>query len=315
MNDYDATLKLLLRDLRGRAVEYLTGHKVTQWHNAELPNVGSLEADLVCSDEDGATGHIELQSSNDSAMRFRMYHYGGRICENYGAYPWQILLYVGEARMSMSERIVGPKLDYSFTALDVRELDGSPLLESDVLGDNIFAVLLRLRDQRSAVRQVLKRIGESESGRLESLAQLTVLAGLRRLGGIVEEESRKMPVTESLLDHDLLGPILRKGIAVGRQEGRDEGLKQGLDRGLKQGLDQGIKQGLDQGLKQGLDKGVKQGRQAEAVAMLRRILIGRFGHVPSTVQERLESRTVRQLEDLVDRALRVETLGDLFPQT
>jgi len=36
-----------------------------------------------------------------------------------------------------------------------------------------------------------------------------------------------MPITESLLDHDLLGPVLKRGIEQGRQEGIQSGTHPG----------------------------------------------------------------------------------------
>ncbi len=278
MRDYDAILKTLLTDLRGSAVEYLTGYRVTEWQRTELPKLGNLAADLVCAASDGSRGHLELQSRNDGRMALRMYDYGGRIFDQHGIYPWQLVLYVGEAPMSMPNRIAGPKLDYSFDVLDLRDLDGEPLLESSALSDNILAVLMRLRDQRHAVRMIVERIADADSARSESLEQLSVLAGLRKLGEVVNEESKRMPITESLMDHDLFGPVLRQGVAQGLVEGRVEG------------------------------------ERKEALSMARRVVVGRFGRIPSAVDAILVTKTVAQLEDLVDRALRCGTLEDLFQQ-
>jgi hypothetical protein len=55
------------------------------------------------------------------------------------------------------------------------------------------------------------------------LAQLFILAGLRRLGKTVELEARKMPIQTSILEHDVLGPVFQKGVQKGLQKGRQEG--------------------------------------------------------------------------------------------
>jgi hypothetical protein len=73
MHDYDSALKLLLRDLGGHAMEYLTGRQVREWLNTDLPQSAALKADLVCAAWDGSIGHVELQSRNDAAMDVRMY--------------------------------------------------------------------------------------------------------------------------------------------------------------------------------------------------------------------------------------------------
>ena len=35
-----------------------------------------------------------------------------------------------------------------------------------------------------------------------------------------------MPILDDIMDHDLFGPKIRKGIEIGRQEGRQEGERQ-----------------------------------------------------------------------------------------
>jgi len=62
--------------------------------------------------------------------------------------------------------------------------------------------------------------------------------------------------------------------------------------------------GIEKGLEQGLDRGLHQG----ALRQLLRVLQHRFNLVSESVQTRLTSCTVEQLEELVDVALTVEQL-------
>ena len=73
-------------------------------------------------------------------------------------------------------------MSFQVQLLDIRDLDGAPL-------------------------------------RAQALSQLMILAGLRSLGSFVEEESRRMPILTDVMDHDFIGPLLRKGMAAGRVEG------------------------------------------------------------------------------------------------
>ncbi len=80
-----------------------------------------------------------------------------------------------------------------------------------------------------------------------------------------------MPITENILNHQLIGPAYRKG----RQEGRETG------------------------------------RQEGALTILRRQIAKRFGPIPDWLEERLAHSSVGDLELLSDRVLDARTLDDL----
>jgi Domain of unknown function (DUF4351) len=75
-----------------------------------------------------------------------------------------------------------------------------------------------------AFRRILERIAaESPGARDQALAELLILARLRRLsGGEVMRETEKMPILEDIMEHDVIGPLLWKGRAEGRVEGQVE---------------------------------------------------------------------------------------------
>ena len=88
------------------------------------------------------------------------------------------------------------------------------------VGDNVIAILARLRDHRGAVRKIVERIaGLAAPERETALAQLMILAGLRRLSRTVEQEARKMPIRVNLMENEVLGPMIQKGLDQARQEG------------------------------------------------------------------------------------------------
>jgi hypothetical protein len=119
----------------------------------------------------------------------------------------------------MPNEIAGPGGTFHFGMVDIRDLDGEQLLASENIGDNVIAILTRLGSEPNAVRRILTRIekGPSEE-REEAVAELTILAGLRRLGGKVNREAGKMPIQEDIRDHDYYGPPLRQENARGRME-------------------------------------------------------------------------------------------------
>ncbi|SPE35544.1 hypothetical protein SBA6_470050 [Candidatus Sulfopaludibacter sp. SbA6] len=126
----------------------------------------------------------------------------------------------------MAAEYRSPKMRQYFRVADVRELDGASLLRSPWIGDNIIALLTRLPDSRRTVHEVLERIAELEEGaRQTALDRLAIVAGLRKLGQVIKEESERMPILDDILDHDLLGPEFRKGELKGRVEGEQNLLR------------------------------------------------------------------------------------------
>jgi hypothetical protein len=173
----------------------------------------------------------------------------------------------------MEAELNGPALRYSYHLVDIRELDGEKLLESPSVGDNIVAILARLRDPRAAVRRVVERIARlPHAEREEALARLAILAGLRRLEEVLDEEVDRMPITEDIMTHGLIGPRIRKAMA------------------------------------EGIQKGIQKGE----LTLLRRQIEKRFGPIPPWAQERLSKLSPSQLEDLGERLLDAASFEQLF---
>ena len=182
-------MKLLLQGSASLTMRELTGTTVAKWLDVELPKVQNLRLDLLGETVDGRLVHLELQSSNDPAMPFRMVEYCLGVHRLLGQFPRQILLYVGEAPMHMENQLHGPGLAFEYRLIDIRTLNGDLLLESGDVGDNIIAILTRLRDDKEAVHKIVERIaGLATAERETALAQLMILAGLRHLSNAVEQE-------------------------------------------------------------------------------------------------------------------------------
>lgn len=82
----------------------------------------------------------------------------------------------------------------------------------------------------------------------------------------------------------------------------------GEKRGLEKGMALGLEKGREQGLEQGLEKGLREG---EAM-LLQRLLVRKFGQLPKTLQERLETATPSQLETWSLNILDALSLDDVF---
>src|ERR1700690_3648391 len=137
MQDYDVALKLLLQGSASATMRELTGTAVAKWLDVELPKVQNLRLDLLGETVDGGLIHVELQSGNDAAMPLRMAEYCLGIFRLFGRFPRQVVLYVGEPKLRMENKLHGPDVSFQYRVVDIRALDGDRLLESVEVGDNV----------------------------------------------------------------------------------------------------------------------------------------------------------------------------------
>ena len=261
----------------------LTGSNSIEWVNIELHRRGSLRVDLLGRTPDGRLIHIELQSRNEKFFYVRMGEYGFAIARQYGQYPEQFVLYVGQEPLRMKNEIQLPQFHFRFGIIDIRDLNTQALLESSNPSDNVIAILTRDGGKKEVIRQVLAKIARAKGNqRKEALAELMAIAGLRKLGNVIGREVKQMPILEDFMDHDFLGPKLRKAHA----EGLEQGLEQGLERGLEKGQ----------------------------LGLLLKLVERRFGRVPATVRKRLEALKPVQLERAGLRLLDARRVEDLLPR-
>ena len=277
MQAYDVALKLLLQGSAPLTMRELTGTAVTKWLDVELPKVQNLRLDLLGETVDGGLVHVELQSSNDAAMPLRMAEYCIGVYRLFGRFPRQVVLYVGEPQLGMASKLSGPDVLFQYRVIDIRTLNGDRLLESEEVGDNVIAILARLRDDKEAVHRIVERIaGLAMAERETALAQLMILAGLRHLSGTVELETRKMPIDVDIREHEVLGPMFKEERLEGRKEGR------------------------------------REGRQEGELTILRRQIEKRFGALPGWASEKLAALPAPDLEDLSEQVLDAKSLEELL---
>jgi hypothetical protein len=285
MQNYDATLKLLFECPTAIALREVCGAAVARWLNVELAKVQNLRVDMLGETGAGELIQVELQSRNDREMPLRMAEYWVSIYRLHGRFPRQIVIYVGQAELSMPRELRGAGMRFEFELIDIRTLDVEPLLESPEVSDNIIAILGRLRDHKEAVHRIVERIGKLEpAARRDSLERLLILAGLRSLAALVLEEARTMAMHINILENEVLGPPFKKG----------------------------LEQGIEQGIEQGREEGRQEGRQEGEVAVLRRQLEKRFGEMPRWARDKLASMPTSSLEELSERVLDGGSLEELL---
>lgn len=126
------------------------------------------------------------------------------------------MLYVGNAAVSMASELRGERFYCRYEIIDIRDLDEDWLLNSPFDADNILAILTKHKDRRDTIRRILARIATLEGGARElAFRKLIILAGLRQLKETILTEVKDMPITEDIMDHDIIGPAIREGIQRG----------------------------------------------------------------------------------------------------
>ena len=280
MRQYDTVLKSLLTGSPNSLFHLVTGAKRGRWLNVELPKVVQARVDLLF--ELAATRELillELQSSNDPDLPVRMAEYALLIRQVYKRFPKMYVLYVGSERLRMPSELDTPDLTCRYTIVDIRHWNAEILLRSNHPGDAILSILGRDGNRMETVRRILERIAKmKQSSREIAFSKLMILAGIRQLGGVVEQEAKQMPILLDIMDHDVIGPAIRKGRKEGKAEGRLEG------------------------------------KIEEASAIAQRQLAARFGPLSPATKKRLAKLNLPELEDLTIRLLTAKSITELFPR-
>ena len=284
MQQFDVVLKVLLRS----SLERITGNRIVRWLPTELPKVQNLRVDLLGETAGGELVQIEVQSTNDERIPFRMLEYLALIIRAHQRIPKQILLYVGREPLRMQSHFTWADGSIRYKIVDMYAVDGAPFLTSPEPGDNVLAILTRLQDSRAAVRSILQNISKLPREEAKGYYQaLLILAGLRGLAKAVQEETQRM-LTIDLSENEVLGPPY----LLGREDGRQEGRQQGLAEGLREGR--------------------QEGRHEGQLMLLRRQIEQRFGALPAWAEQKLGECSTQDLEAIALRVLNAASLDDLF---
>lgn len=123
-----------------------------------------------------------------------------------------MVLYVGEKPLNMPDRLKSETFSFEYHIVDIRSFDGNALLDSSEISDNVLAVLARLDDQRAALKRIIANFKScDERERSAYLQALFILAGLRGIEDLVEEEAKNMPITVDILENKVLGREYKRG--------------------------------------------------------------------------------------------------------
>jgi len=149
------------------------------------------------------------------------------IKELYGKFPKQMVLYLSEKEI-IDEPIAIDRLKYSYITKHIKDIDCQELINSSDINDNILAVLCKIEDfDRFIYRLKDKLLSLKEHQRKDYMQKLSFLLRLRpNLYAKIEKMDkgdRFMP----LVLEEKRDPLYKKGMVLGKEEGRKEGQRNG----------------------------------------------------------------------------------------
>ena len=280
--DFDGLLKDMLQHDRTLLIELLAGGlPIEEFFNVEMQIVQQSRADLAMRLADQSILHIEFQSSNDPEMAERMVGYHMHLWRKFKRPIKQVVLYVGEARMQMSESLDTGSLRLDFKLVDIRSFAATEFLATGRPADCVLAMLAR--DGDTCLGEILTRLRTLPEQELRrAMAQASVLCQLRRLSSRLKREVETMPVILDISENEILREIQQKAVELGRSEG--------------------LAAGRAAGIAEGKEEGKEEGKVEAARRLLHILLEGRFGPLPQWASSRIAVATYEQIEHLTAKA-------------
>ena len=277
--DFDGALKELFERDRPTLLSRLTGGvAVREFLSVEKPRVQQRRLDLVLALADESVLHVELQSQNSADVPYRMLGYWVLLKDDRRRRVRQILLYLGQEKLSMPAGIEEDGVRYGYDLIDIRDIDADVLMRGNA-GDLALAVLAGGGPKR--LPEILaKAAGLKGAARERALAQILVLSGLRGMVGKVELEMKNMSVVIDIRKNHVL--------MKWRKEAIEEGLAEGIARGIAEGK----------------AKGHAEGR----AGLLRQVLEAKFGALPAWAQDRLLKGSTRDFDRWAKKVIAADNL-------
>ena len=259
--------------------------------------------------------HIEIQGQRDSDFAKRMFTYNYRLFDRYAKPIASFAVLADEERGWRPDRygfeVLGCHHSLEFPIAKLIDYDQAESLE---VNPNPFALVTsahlrthrtkgdpkaRYLAKRALVRSLYRRGWEKQ----RILDLFGVIDWMMRLPNELEQQLwQDIETIEGETRMSYVTSVERLAIKRGIQQGRQQGMQQGMQRGLERGLEKG------------LEKGRLEGKAEEAVAILERLLVKRFGPLGEGTEKRLKLATPEQLDRWTDRILDASTIDAMFEE-
>ena len=233
------TIKTITQDIAKYILE-LDVKDIT-FVDKELQRIEKREADIValCKvNGKKAILHLEIQNDNDKTMNKRMLRYYTEIKLRFDNIKiYQYLIYIGKAKLSMSDNIIEDNINYKYNIIDMHKIDCEKFLAMNNPDALVLSILCDFKDKNEIdiLSYILKKLEEftQDNEHLHSkyMLILETLSGNRDL-------QKKLKEAEEMLRTTKLEDLPSYQIA----------LERGIERGMTRGMNIGINKGLSQGV-------------------------------------------------------------------
>jgi ribosomal protein RSM22 (predicted rRNA methylase) len=178
------------------------------------------------TDDQGQTFilHIEFQSNDDSDMVYRMHEYLAMLLRKYKLPVKQYVIYMGEKKSSMRDRLQLEMLDFRYNLINISSIDYKTFLQSENPDLNLFAMLgdFGKDSPATALKRIVEDTVQNTHGELEKERRKNQLRMLAQLRNFTLEDI-------DIMKHVIIPFEKEKDIfyRVGRHEGYEAGQHEG----------------------------------------------------------------------------------------
>jgi predicted transposase/invertase (TIGR01784 family) len=232
---YDKIFKENLDAVTLGLVENIIGLDVkdSEKLTADLPKTLERKPDQLLKITDSKENvyllHLEFQLADDMEMAARMLEYWILLYRKYKNSIRQYVIYLGENPPQMPQTLTKDRVQFSFSLIDISQVDYRLFLQSGRAEEVVFAVLGKVEEApQIAAEAILQRLIETSESELaldKYVEQIRILANLRTFKTYMEE------VMESLTKYfkEENDYFFRKG----EQKGEDKGIVKGEELGIE----------------------------------------------------------------------------------
>jgi len=222
---YDKTLREILNSTPVVLIKLLTGKNIKENLNPKFPSIEEREVDFLVKLENDEIFHLEIQSSNDKNMPVRMLRYAILIENRYNKFPIQAVLYVGDRKLNIKNKVKFNNLSYSYKVYDIKEIDCNKLINSSSIEDNILSILCKIDNENRLIEKIIDKLLKiEEKKRKDYIKRLLILARLRPKVYNKLELSIKEANMPIVFDPKV-DPIYKRGVKQGIKKAKLEAAK------------------------------------------------------------------------------------------
>jgi len=206
---YDRMMRDNIKEMVIASAEILFGLTVTSYQVVDTIEMMAKkrETDFLCIITDELNQrwllHVEFQTKDDPDMVFRMLNYKALFTEKHRLPMLQFVVYLGQKQSSMAtslqQVISHEKLDYTFSLVQLMDVDHEKLVNSDIPEVILLAALANFNNKpaEQVLAQVvksLKRCSKSPMLLEKYLRQLNELSSLRTFDQEANKIIQNMPI-------------------------------------------------------------------------------------------------------------------------